>query len=89
MVLKGKASPRVSGVVNTLELAGKIILGKTSKKVWKLLRKWGSLSLLILTSKGIYAVQDINGRSTLARVKRRLSGGSLESPNLVLLLQVS
>ncbi len=90
MVLKGESFSEFSGgEVNTLELAGKIILGEKNfkKGLEKLFAEIkGSLSLLILTSKGIYAVRDINGRSTLALGQKKgslaVASESCAFPNL-------
>ena len=90
MALKGESFSEFSGgEVNTLELAGKIILGEKNfkKGLEKLFAEIkGSLSLLILTSKGIYAVRDINGRSTLALGQKKgslaVASESCAFPNL-------
>lgn len=75
MALKGESFSEFSGgQVNTLELVGKIIAGEKSfkKGLEKLFAEIkGSLSLLILTSKGIYAVRDSRGRSTLVVGQKR------------------
>lgn len=90
MALKGESFSEFSGgEVNTLELAGKIISGEKNfkKGLEKLFAEIkGSLSLLILTSKGIYAVRDINGRSTLALGQKKgslaVASESCAFPNL-------
>ena len=90
MVLKGESFSEFSGgEVNTLELAGKIISGEKNfkKGLEKLFAEIkGSLSLLILTSKGIYAVRDINGRSTLVVGQKKgslaVASESCAFPNL-------
>ena len=90
MALKGESFSEFSGgEVNTLELVGKIISEEKSfkKGLEKLFAEIkGSLSLLILTSKGIYAVRDINGRSTLVVGQKKgslaVASESCAFPNL-------
>ncbi len=69
MLVEGESFFEFSGgQVNILELVGKIIAGKKSfkKGLEKLFAEInGSFSLLILTSRGIYAIRDSRDRSTL------------------------
>lgn len=68
MAQGGSFSEMSGGVINTTELVGKIIAqgGNIVDGVENVFRKMrGSLSFLILTKEGIYAVRDIQGRTTL------------------------